>query len=48
MKKLLIVLAVLVVAYLVIQWSRADFLAFSERREDWFRRCSAYAATIRL
>lgn len=35
MKKVLLVAAVLVIAFLVIQWSRSDYRAFSERREDW-------------
>lgn len=42
MKKALIVVAVLVAVYLLIQWSRSDYRAFAERREDWKRRCSAY------
>lgn len=42
MKKLVIVLGVLVLAVLAIQYSRRDYLEFSERREDWHRRCDAY------
>lgn len=33
----------LVVLYVVIQFSRADYLAFDQKREDWHRRCDAYA-----
>jgi hypothetical protein len=31
----------IVAAYFVIQWFRADYLAFADRREDWHRRCAA-------
>jgi hypothetical protein len=39
-----------IVLFVLVQWSRADFLEFSQRREDWHRRCDAYVgagATMR-
>lgn len=45
MKKLLIVGGLIVVAFFLIQYSRRDYLEFSERREDWHRRCSAYVGS---
>lgn len=45
MKKLLIVVAVLVIAFFLIQYSRSDYAEFSKRREDWQRRCSAYVGS---
>ena len=41
-KKLLILIGVAVVLYVVVQWSRADYLAFDAQREAWHRRCDAY------
>lgn len=35
-------IAGVVIAYFVIQASRADYLAFDARREEWHRRCDAY------
>lgn len=34
--------AVVIIGYFVIQSSRADFLSFDAKREDWHRRCDAY------
>ena len=42
MKKLGIVAVVLVVVYMLIQWSRTDYLEFDRQREAWHRRCDAY------
>ena len=45
MKKLGIVAVVLVVVYMLIQWSRTDYLEFDRQREAWHRRCDAYRQT---
>lgn len=42
MKRLLIIAGVIIAVFLLIQWSRADYLEFAARRDDWHKRCDAY------
>ena len=42
MKRVLIIGGILLALFLVIQWLRSDYLAFSAKRDDWHRRCDAY------
>jgi hypothetical protein len=36
------VLGGLILLFVLVQWSRSDYLEFSQRRDDWHRRCDAY------
>ena len=39
------ILGGLILLVILIQWSRADYLEFAAKREDWHRRCDVYLGT---